>query len=206
MGQGAGVHPVVLQPRRRDRFAAGWMRQVHVEVGFFHQISQPLPSMVSAACGDSSEEGEATPVENTAIPSVYFQALEGWSTELVTRMDAVEQGEPSSDDPQQHAEYRQRRLDTLRALAPDRAQIETAAETTDGHLELIEGLQRVMNLQERTIESLQGASSANELFNGPLSGEIEMVGGRLLATCHELLDAARDLGIQVELFCGSSNE
>ena len=162
--------------------------------------------LVSASCGGDSEEGEVAPADIAASPSDYFQALERWSIEVNTRMDAVDQGEPSNDDPQQYAEFHQRRVDTELELRNELAEIEPAAETADVHLELLAGLQAVVDLDRGIIESLQGATSASAVLNGPLSAEIETVGGRLLLACGQLLDTARRLSIQVQLFCGDSNE
>ena len=162
--------------------------------------------LVSASCGGDSEEGEVTPADIAASPSDYFQALERWSIEVNTRLDAVDQGEPSNDDPQQHAEFRQRLVDTELELRNELADIEPAAETDDAHLELLAALQAVVDLEQVIVESLQGATSASAVLNGPLSAEIETVGGRLLLACGQLLDTAGRLSIQVQLFCGDSNE
>ena len=107
---------------------------------------------VSASCGGDSEE-----------------ALERWSMEVNTRRDAVDQGEPSNDDPQQHAEFRQRLVDTELELRNELADIEPAADTDDAHLELLAAMQAVVDLEQAIVESLQGATSASAVLNGPLS-------------------------------------
>ncbi len=65
----------------------------------------------SAACGGDNEVGEVTPVDVGASPSAYFQGLEG-----------VDQGEPDSDDAQQHSEFHRLRVDTFVAVRTDLAQ------------------------------------------------------------------------------------
>lgn len=162
-------------------------------------------ALLVGACADSSDEADAA-ADDAVSASAYFRALEEWSAELSTRMEEVDQGEPAGDDPGQHADFRQRRMDAWTGLEADLAQIEPSAETADAHLELLDGLRGVFDLEERLREALQSASSASEVFNSPLGAEREVVGGRVLGTCRELLEIARDLGIQVELFCGSTDE
>ena len=99
-----------------------------------------LAGLVLVGCGgDDASEGVLT--DAGATPSDYFQAMEAWSLDVVSRMDAVEQGKPPTDDPQQYAEYHQRRIDAELELRSELATIEPAAETADAHAELLTGFQ-----------------------------------------------------------------
>lgn len=46
----------------------------------------------------------------------------------------------------------------------------------------------------------------SDVLDGPLETEMESVGDRFVLTCCELIAIARDLGIEVELPCGTANE
>jgi len=118
----------------------------------------------------------------------------------------LDQEEPSNDDAQAHAGYRQRRSETMADLLTELAAIEPTAKAADRHSALLGGLQGAIDFHEPVSQDLQTASSASEVLNGPLSAESEMVSGRVLSACQELLDVARELGIQVDLVCGSSKE
>lgn len=159
-----------------------------------------LAGLVLAGCG-SDDASEAVLTDAGAAPSDYFQAMEAWSLDVISRMDAVRQGKPPNDDPQQYAEYHQRRTDAELKLRSELATIEPAPETADAHAKLLTGFQAAIDLNGRIIAALQDASSANAVLTGPLSADIEIVGGGLLVACGELLDIARKSEIPVTLFC-----
>ena len=81
------------------------------------------------------------------------------------------------------------------------ATVKPAAETAAAPAELLAGFQAVIDLNGRIIEALGNASSAEAVLAGPLSADIEIVGGGLLVACGELLDIARKSEMPVALFC-----
>ena len=169
----------------------------------FTTVGMVLAAVVLAGCGGGSDE--ASSVDATADPADYFEALEAWSIDIATRMEAVDRQEPTNDDPVEHADFRLLRQEAEVALAADLAQIVAAPETADAHSDLMAGFQSLVDFEERLADALRVAPSAGEVFDGAMSAELEKAGGGVLVPCSDLLDVARDLGIQVDLFCGSSN-
>lgn len=163
-----------------------------------------LVALVVAGCGGGSDE--VSSVDATANPAQYFESLEAWSGDIANRMEGVDRQEPTSDDAVEHADFRLLRLEVESDLGAGLAQITPTPDTADAHADLVAGFQRLMDLEERLANALRAASSASEVLEGPMSAEMERAGGGVLVPCSDLLDVARDLGIEVELFCGSSDE
>ena len=167
-------------------------------------VGMVLLAWVLVGCGSGSDE--VSSVDAAASPAEYFEALESWSGEIASRMEAVDRNEPTSNDPVEHADFRMARLEVESDLGVGLSQIIPAPDAADAHSDLVAGFQRLMDLEERLADALRVASSASEVLDGPMSAEIESVAGSVLVPCAELLDIARDLEIEVELFCGTSDQ
>ena len=58
-----------------------------------------LAGLVLAGCGSDDASG-AVLTDAGSTPSDYFQAMETWSLDVTSRMNAVEQGRPPNDNPE----------------------------------------------------------------------------------------------------------
>lgn len=170
----------------------------------FMTVGVVLVGLVVAGCGSGPDE--VSSVDASADPAEYFAALEAWSSDIATRMEAIDRGEPATDDPVEHADFRLLRREVESDLEAVLAQIVPTPDTADAHTDLVAGFESLMDLEERLADALRAASSASEVLEGPMSAEIESVGGGVLVPCSDLLDVAHDLEIEVELFCGGSGE